>query len=405
MIAVTTLADSGPGSLRAALEATGPRIVVFRVAGTIALTSPISIRSPYLTVAGQSAPGQGITVRGAPLLLRTHDVVLRYLRLRPGDDTPVNPEKLDGLTILDTDKNAVHDIVIDHVSSTWSVDETMGAWYGPTDITISWSLLAEGLAHSTHLKDNGTCCDLHSMGSLIGPQTRRLSMHHNVFAHNNGRNPHLLGGVSGEIVNNLVFDWGYAATELEPLRGRMRVDVIGNVYVPGELSYPAPRGITVFGPVQDAQIYVHDNLGPLRTTGDEPDWDIVQLDRVDRREVRSAQRVSPGSGLVPDTSVGLEDLLLDAVGAVAPVRDAIDARIIASIVGRDSGLVDSPSDVGGYLTVAPASPPADSDADGMPDDWETAASLNAGDSSDADDDADGDGYTNVEEYLNGLVMS
>ena len=231
VIAVTTLADSGPGSLRAAVEATGPRIVVFRVAGTIALTSPISIRSPYLTVAGQSAPGQGITVRGAPLLLRTHDVVLRYLRLRPGDDTPVNPEKLDGLTILDTDKNAVHDIVIDHVSSTWSVDETMGAWYGPTDITISWSLLAEGLAHSTHLKDNGTCCDLHSMGSLIGPQTRRLSMHHNVFAHNNGRNPHLLGGVSGEIVNNLVFDWGYAATELEPLRGRMRVDVIGNVYV------------------------------------------------------------------------------------------------------------------------------------------------------------------------------
>jgi pectate lyase len=403
VVQVTTLADSGAGSLRAALEESGPRIVVFRVAGAITLTSPIAVRDPYVTVAGQSAPGDGITVRGAPLLIRTHDVVLRHLRLRPGSSTPVNPEKLDGLTLLDTDRNEVHDVVIDHVSATWSVDENLGAWYGPRDITVQWSLLAEGLAHSTHLKDNGSCCDLHSMGALIGPGTRRLSLHHNVFAHNNGRNPHLLGGVQGELVNNLVFDWGYAATEIEPLRGRSRVDVVGNVFIPGETSYPAPRGITVFGPVRDARLYLSDNLGPRRPTGSEPEWDIAWLDRVERSEIRSGSRVAAGSGLVPQAASTLEATLLPGVGAARPARDAIDARIIASIVNRSSGLVDSPSQVGGYLTVAPATPPGDGDKDGMADGWELSVGLDPSDASDRNDDRDADGYTNVEEYLNSLA--
>lgn len=403
VVQVTTLADAGAGSLRAALEGSGPRIVVFRVTGAITLTSPISVRNPYLTVAGQSAPGDGITVRGAPLLIRTHDVVLRHLRLRPGSSTPVNPEKLDGLTLLDTDRNDVHDVVIDHVSATWSVDENLGAWYGPRDITVQWSLLAEGLAHSTHLKDNGSCCDLHSMGSLIGPGTRRLSMHHNVFAHNNGRNPHLLGGVQGELVNNLVFDWGYAATEIEPLRGRSRVDVVGNVFIPGETSYPSPRGVTIFGPVQDALVYLRDNLGPRRPTGTEPEWDIAWLDRVERSDIRSVSRVAAGSGLVPQPASTLEGTLLPGVGASRPVRDAIDARIITSIVDRISGLVDSPSQVGGYLTVAPATPPGDGDKDGMADEWEISVGLDPSDADDRNDDRDADGYTNVEEYLNSLA--
>lgn len=403
VLQVTSLADAGPGSLRAALEGSGPRTVVFRVAGTVELSSPIAIRNPYVTVAGQSAPGHGITVRGAPLLVRTHDVVLRYLRLRPGSSTPVNPEKLDGLTLLDTDRNAVHDVVLDHISATWAVDENLGAWYGPRDITIQWSLLAEGLAHSTHLKDNGSCCDLHSMGSLIGPGTRRLSLHHNVFAHNNGRNPHLLGGVKGEVVNNLDFDWGYAATEIEPLRGRSRIDVVGNVFIPGETSYPAPRGVTVFGPVRNTRVYLSDNLGPRRPTGSEPEWDIAWLDRVDRGQIRSSARVASGSGVVPQPASTLEAVLLQAVGATRPLRDAIDARIIASVSDRTSGLVDAPDQVGGYLSVPLGSAPVDADKDGMADAWEASHSLSAADASDRNGDRDADGYTNLEEYLNSLA--
>ena len=403
VVEVSSLADSGPGTLRAALEAKGPRIVVFRVAGTVALSSPIAVRHPFLTVAGQTSPGSGVTVKGAPLLIRTHDVVLRYLRLRPGSATPVNPEKLDGLTILDTDRNSVHDIVIDHVSATWSVDENLGAWYGPRNVTVQWSLLAEGLAHATHLKDNGSCCDLHSMGFLVGPGTDDISLHHNVFAHNNGRNPHFLGGVRGEIVNNMVFDWGYAATEIEPLRGRTRVDIIGNVFTPGATSYPQPRGVTVFGPVKDARLYLRDNLGPRRPTGAEPQWDIAWLDHVTRSAIKSSKRVSPDSGLEPEPASTLEGNLLPSVGASLPLRDAIDARLITSVVNRTSGLVDSPNQVGGYLTVPLGTAPPDSDHDGMPNAWETARGLNPSSDNDASGDRDSDGYTNIEEYLNSLV--
>ena len=324
VVEVSSLADSGPGTLRAALEAKGPRIVVFRVAGTVTLSSPIAVRHPFLTVAGQTSPGSGVTVKGAPLLIRTHDVVLRYLRLRPGSATPVNPEKLDGLTILDTDRNSVHDIVIDHVSATWSVDENLGAWYGPRNVTVQWSLLAEGLAHATHLKDNGSCCDLHSMGFLVGPGTDDISLHHNVFAHNNGRNPHFLGGVRGEIVNNMVFDWGYAATEIEPLRGRTRVDIIGNVFTPGATSYPQPRGVTVFGPVRMlASIYATTSAAATdwrwSRNGTSPGSTTSHV-----RRSKLSKRVSPDSGLEPEPASTLEGNLLPSVGASLPLRDAIE---------------------------------------------------------------------------------
>lgn len=403
VLEVTSLADAGPGTLRGALRANGPRIVVFRVAGIVELDDVINVDSPHLTVAGQSAPGQGVTVRGAPIIIRTHDVVIRFLRVRPGDGSAVDPEELDGITILDDDDQA-HDIVLDHVSATWSVDENLGAWGGPRDVTVQWSLSAEGLAHSTHLKDNGTCCDIHSMGFLIGPGTSRLSLHHNLFAHNNGRNPHLLGGVRGEVVNNVVYDWGYAGTEIEPLRGRSRVDVIGNVYLPGATSYPKPRGITIFGPAPSARVYVSDNLGPGRETGTQAQWALVQLDRVRLRDIRARQRVMSGSGLVPEAAATLKDSVLAGAGATEPVRDAVDSRIVQSVIDETGGLIDSPSEVGGYPFIPLASAPADGDHDGMPNAWETGNGLNPADPSDGPGDADADGYTNVEEYLNGLVM-
>ena len=181
---VTNLNDSGPGSLRAAIEAEGPRTVIFRVAGTIELKTRIDIANPYITIAGQTAPGGGITLKidpnytRSPLRILTHDVILRYIRSRPGPST-AESDILDALTIP-----SGHDIIVDHCSFSWATDEVVNTWNDVHDITIQWSIISEGLNDSTHPKGP------HSKGMLIGSEgAERISVHHNLFAHNRKRNP------------------------------------------------------------------------------------------------------------------------------------------------------------------------------------------------------------------------
>ncbi|ETW98278.1 MAG: hypothetical protein ETSY2_43055, partial [Candidatus Entotheonella gemina] len=208
VIAVTHLRDAGPGSLRHALEVeTGPRIVVFRVGGTIALTRPIRLREPnsWLTVAGQTAPGDGIQVRNYGLMMSdgAHDIVLRYLRLRPGtaDPAKIGGAGIDALTLWGNDGSRVHHVVVDHLSMTWAIDENANHWGWVTDVTYQWSLFAEGA--TTHHPEGP-----HSMGLLVGGDARNtVSVHHSVFAHNHNRNP-LLRGHRADFRNNLVYNWG-----------------------------------------------------------------------------------------------------------------------------------------------------------------------------------------------------
>ena len=192
VIEVTNLDDSGPGSLRDAVEREGPRTIVFRVGGTIAVERPIRVRDPYITIAGQTAPGDGILIRNhranteAPITIETHDVVIRYLRLRPGPSGEPSC-CVDALGLMQGARN----VMIDHVSLSWGVDEVLGASEDASDFTVQWSILSEALRRGGHAKD-----ERHSRGLLVSTQEGgNVSIHHNLFAHNEGRNPEVALGL------------------------------------------------------------------------------------------------------------------------------------------------------------------------------------------------------------------
>jgi pectate lyase len=212
VIEVTNLDDSGPGSLRDAVEREGPRTVVFRVGGTIAVERPIRVRDPYITIAGQTAPGDGVLIRNhrantdAPITIETHDVVIRHLRLRPGPSGEPSC-CVDALGLMEGARN----VIIDHVSLSWGVDELLGASEDASDFTVQWSILSEALHRSNHAKD-----DRHSRGLLVSTQEGgNVSIHHNLFAHNDGRNPEvaLAYGIA-DIVNNVLYNPGVRMIEV-----------------------------------------------------------------------------------------------------------------------------------------------------------------------------------------------
>jgi len=204
VLRVTTLADSGPGSLRAALETRGPRIVVFAVSGVIDDERPLCIEEPFVTVAGQTAPGDGITLAGEELRIQAHDVVLRHLRVRTGDArTPHDGwDNRDAVNFGHPRREGdTHDVVLDHCSFSWAVDETLTVWYRSHDITVQHCLLAEPLFHSKHPEGP------HSMGILIGEGAANVSLHHNLLADSNGRNPQVAGAGVVDVRDNVVFNW------------------------------------------------------------------------------------------------------------------------------------------------------------------------------------------------------
>ena len=394
VLRVTNTRDSGPGSLRAALEAQGPRIVVFRTGGLIRLRSAIEIRDPFVTVAGQSAPGDGIAIKGAPIVVRTHDVVLRYLRVRPGDGPGEPATTRDGITVDDTPRNEAHDVVVDHCSLSWAVDENADAWNAPRDVTYQWTIFSEGLRRSIHAEG------VHSMGILVGAGTRRITLHHDLFAHNNGRNPVLQTHVHAEVLNNVMYDWGYTATELYPLG--LHADIAGNTYLRGPDSSHKRKGIAIWGgPARGARIWLDDNAAPGHAHGTGSEWDAVSYYDLPLHRLRAAGPALEPSGVAVQARAEAYDDVLASAGATLPARDPVDARVVASVVNRDGHQIDSPAEVGGYPAYAEGTAPPDADADGMPDAFETAEGLAPLDPSDGPQDGDGDGYTNVEEFLNG----
>ena len=204
VVAVTSLADSGPGTLRDALEDRGPRTIVFRVGGVIELKSHLFIRHPFVTVAGQTAPGDGIVLKDFGLVISTNDVLVQSLRVRPGNRGDVRPDHNDAIAILgrNGDATGARNVVLDHLSVSWGEDELVSTWFAPADITVSWSIMSEALNRSRH--DKGT----HSAGLLVGDRSNRVSVHHNLLAHNDFRNPLVISGGTHDVVNNVVYDWG-----------------------------------------------------------------------------------------------------------------------------------------------------------------------------------------------------
>jgi hypothetical protein len=390
VIFVTNLDDSGPGSFRAACEADGARLVLFRVAGTIALKRPLTVSNPFLTIAGQSAPGDGVCVRDATFGIQTHDVVVRYLRSRLGD---VTAREADCISL----RNGAHDCVLDHCSATWSIDECLSTSGVNANCTIQWCLIGESLRHSKHSKGN------HGYGSLAranGP----MSWHHNLWIHNDARNPRL-GDAYGrgpmfptfDVRNNVIYDFGDTASGLT--QGILKVNYIGNYLRPGPSSR-ARTPITVGYP-SDLTYFIHDNIiegNDALTRDNSKFFSAVEFEG--KRQVRTTDTPFAAPPVKTVSAKDAIELVLAIVGASLPVRDAVDARLVNHVRTRTGKLIDSQSEVGGWPELKSVPLHADTDNDGIPDAWETTHGLDPKDPADANYLVGG--YTNVERYLNSL---
>ena len=376
IVKVTNLNDSGVGSLRWALEdLSGPRIVVFEVGGVIDLSDQIEING-QVTVAGQTAPG-GITITGARLRVVESDVIIRGLNIRPGDGDGDNPENRDGLSVGKSG-HVVENVIIDHNSFSWSVDELVATWGAPSNVTFSNNIFAEALKSSIHPEGN------HSMGMLIGDGSSRITVVGNLFAHNQFRNATVKDDSTEiEFVNNVIYNYGpngFLSHEGNTIH------VIGNTYIAGvDSADRAP--IRLESPESGTAFYVSGNDG---------DVSGAALSKISGSYVFDPSNVTTMS-----SSEALVYVLANA-GARSPELGAIDARIIQSVIDGTGSIIDSPSDVGGYGQIQGSSPLPDSDNDGIPDAFEAIIGSNAS-TFDAHGDANGDGYSNIENYINGLI--
>ena len=386
---VENLHDSGPGSLRAAVEAEGPRTILFRTSGTITLKSEITIRNPFLTIADQTAPGDGIAIRidgksdiGA-INIETHDVIIQHLRVRPG---PAIKGSVNGDAIQMLEN--AHDVIIDHCSLSWSTDEVISGWYDARDITVQHCIISEALHDSVHQKGP------HGMGMLFGDKNKSITIHRNLLAHNNQRNPRLNPEVKGrfQVNNNVIYNWGQIAGEMTD---DAEVNLTGNFYKSGPSSRPE-RGVAVDGKVK---IYPKDNLSPIRPDATQPEDAIIKPweEKMDRRKFAESAPFGAPSLMILSATETYEAVLTN-VGATRPKLDSVDQRILADVKNGTGKIINHPSEVGGWPKLATGKPPTDRDNDGMPDAWEKAQGLNPDDASDRQ--ATGkSGYTRLEEYL------
>jgi hypothetical protein len=380
VILVTNLNDAGSGSFRAACEARGPRIVVFRVGGIIDLKTNVKVVNPDITIAAQTAPGDGICLRDHQIIIDTHDVILRYLRSRPGD---ISGEEVDAISIAGSSRN----VIADHCSATWSVDECLSPSGGISDVTVQWCLIAEGLDHSLHKKGP------HGYGSLVRA-SGGLSLHHNLWAHNPGRNPRL-GDNYGrppfptfDVRNNVIYDYGGPSVTGD----RLEANYVNNYIQPG----PSTKRRETIGPTPTAvlKFYLDGNDLAGKITGD-------LFARMDNVAIVAKPFDAPKVRTV--SAAEAYPMVLADVGATVPLRDAVDARIIADVRNGTGHFVDSQKQVGGWPEYKSAPAPADSDGDGIPDEWERAHGLNPKDPNDAAKLLPS-GYTALEEYVNSLAV-
>lgn len=386
---VTNLKDAGPGSLRDALSRSD-RTVVFRVSGTITLESTLRLDKANVTIAGQTAPGDGITLRGHELMIsNTQNVIVRFIRFRPGDETKAEH---DGLSIRNSG-----DVLVDHCSMSWSTDSLNDVTHGSGNVTIQWCILSEPLNASVHVKGAhgyGTGWD----GRIKGGG----SFHHNLLAHCNNRAPrvgyHKEGRGQNDFRNNVIYNTG----EGSAYGGETGdFNYVANYYRPG----PSTKHKDVIFDIwsEDSRMFVDGNV----IEGFE------QINADNRLGVRfrkgSAEQclVNKPFDRAPVTTHNAAkayQLVTQLAGAMVPNRDAVDLRILEDVKNGTGGIIDSQAQVGGWPELRSAPAPVDGDQDGMPDEWEKARDLDPADASDGRAIAkDAGGYTNLEVYLNELA--
>jgi hypothetical protein len=396
VIAVSNLNDSGPGSLRAAVDTEAARIVVFRVSGTIKLDSPLRIRHPHITIAGQTAPGDGICLRGQPLLIGADEVIIRYIRVRLGDESAKGVDALES--------RYCKNLILDHVSASWGRDEVLSV-YHCEQVTIQNCIISEAIGDG----------ESHKFAALWG--SNHSSHQRNLFAHNDSRNPRWASG-SGNVDyrNNVLYNWGYASSyggEAHQVGDRRNppvefthINMVANYYKPGpatrpgikaRIANPSTRG----GAADAGKWWISGNVveGSTEVTAD--NWLGVTPSG---GEFQLAEPW-PAMPIAQQSAEEAYQTVLARVGCSLPNRDSVDARIIEEVrsgtATHGNGIISSQSDVGGWPELESLPAPKDSDGDGMPDWWEIKHGLNPNDPSDARGDLNGTGYTNIEEHLNG----
>lgn len=413
VIEVTNLNDAGPGSLRAAIENSSTRTIVFRVSGTIYLKSALNINYGNVTIAGQTAPGDGITLAGYNFRIKADNVIIRYIRARLGDK---ELQEADAFTC--TGQN---NIIIDHCSFSWSVDEAASA-YSNRNFTMQWCIISESLYNSIHSKG------AHGYGGIWGGS--RASFHHNLFAHHTSRNPRFNGARYNsspwqEIVdyrNNVIYNWGFNSayggepSEIDGIKAS--INMVSNYYKAGPATSTGSIRYRIVAPDPQGTAYsywyIDSNyvVGYPNATQDNWTYGVQDVTNTIKEQIKSNTPFAFDITTHHTAEEAYAAVLMNA-GATLPRRDTIDRRIIYEVTngiafyggsyGAGKGIIDSQDDVGGWPKLFSAPAPADRDHDGMPDQWETENGLNPDNPADRNGDANGNGYTNLEEYLNSIV--
>ncbi|MCB0635540.1 MAG: pectate lyase, partial [Lewinella sp.] len=386
--------------------------------------SPLAIREPYITIAGQTAPGDGICISRYPLTIHADQVIIRHLRLRLGDEAG---EAVDALSA-----RFVKNVIIDHVSASWSVDETLSLYHCDS-LTVQWCLISESLYNSAHEKGN------HGYGAIWGGD--HSTYHHNLLAHHSSRNPRFASGsMLTDFRNNVIYNWGfnsaYGGEEVE--RGRedlfnfTTINMVANYFKPGPATQPGRISYRIINPTSRhteedyGRWYVADNVmeGHVIVTRNNWAGGVQPQDGDEYLDLIRVDEAFAGTmPIEPQTAEAAYASVLEKAGATLPRRDTIDARIVAETRGgtatyegatyrrdhrladRESeapcGILDTQADVGGWPDYASTPPPVDTDHDGMPDEWEDGQGLDKDDPADGNQVTDG-GYTMLEVYLNSL---
>ncbi len=416
VLLVENLNDSGDGSFRMAVEARGPRTVIFRISGTIELEKPIYIKNDSITIAGQSAPGDGICLKNYGILVEASNVIIRYIRVRPGDSAGEENDAISGIG----QKN----IIVDHCSFSWSNDET-ASFYDNTNFTLQWCIISESLNKSVHQKGE------HGYGGIWGGNN--ASFHHNLLSDHTSRNPRFCGSrytnlpenEKTDFRNNVIYNWGnnsvYGGEE-------GYYNIVKNYYKPGPAtsrsSWKRILELTLNfydekynpDPLGAGKFYIKGNMmeGHPDVTRDNWKWGVQGpgVTKTLKSKARLTFPVSVTRIKTQSSFAACRDVLYEAGASLS--RDSVDLRIIEetwsgiekfgeTFRGGRRGIIDSPFTVGGWPYLRQGNPPVDTDRDGMPDDWETKKRLNPLEPLDAQEYKLSGHYTNLEVYLNGLI--
>lgn len=443
VITVTSLADRGPGTLREACEMTvGPRIVVFNVAGIIHLNTPIIVEAPYLTIAGQTAPGDGVCVSGESFWVNTHDVVVRYMRFRRGETKVERRDDAFG-------GNPLGNIMIDHCSCEWGLDENISFYrhmFDPKNGREDQKLATVNVTIQNTISAQGLDTYNHAFGSTLGGEN--CTFMRNLWADNTGRNPSIGWNGIFNFANNVIFNWVNRSVDGGDYTAMY--NIINNYYKPGPATPDSRVRYRIIEPNSNGRSKLqHAKFGRLYVTGNfvegnpqvtKNNWDGgVQLRDLKGKDISAEEAEKDYFPYMKENEPFLMpsfpimsakeayNFVLKNVGANIPKRDIIDEHVIQEVKtgkiyyadGLDSihfyqfktrrlpedsykkGIITDIRQVGGYPEYK-GTPYVDTDGDGMPDAWEKKYGLNPNDPSDAVKDCNGDGYTNIEKYINGI---